>query len=193
VNIGVFGGTFDPPHYGHLIAAQDAIVELELDKVLFIPAAVPPHKAQQPITAPDVRLRMIRAAVAGDQRFEVSDVELQRTGPSFTIDTLKDLHAEHPGDTLYLLLGVDQVREFQTWRQPDEVLQQAALVMLARAGIEEVPGGDIVYKTVAVTRVDISSTLVRERVKAGRPVRYLVPPAVEKIIADERLYSGSLG
>jgi nicotinate-nucleotide adenylyltransferase len=193
VNVGIFGGTFDPPHYGHLIAAQDAYAELALDKVLFIPARIPPHKQHESVTTAAVRLRMIQAATAGDDRFEVTDVELRRTGPSYTADTLRDLRETRSGDAFFLLLGVDQVREFQTWREPQSILENAALVMLARGGIEEVPEGDIVQKTVQVTRVDVSSTLVRERVRAGRPIRYLVPAAVEKIIADERLYTGSLG
>lgn len=193
MNVGIFGGTFDPPHFGHLIAAQDAYADLALDKVLFIPARIPPHKQHENVTSAAVRMRMIQAAIAQDERFEVSDVELERTGPSFTADTLRELRAGRPDDTFFLLLGVDQVREFETWREPRVVLENAALVMLARGGIEEVPQGDIVHKTVQVTRVDVSSTLVRERVRAGRPIRYLVPSAVEKIIAQERLYTGSLG
>ena len=193
MKVGIFGGTFDPPHFGHLIAAQDAYAELALDKIVFIPARIPPHKQLENVTAAAVRLAMIQAATAGDERFEVSDVELQRTGPSFTVDTLRELRQTRSGDAFFLLLGVDQVREFQTWREPQSILENAELVMLARGGIEEVPEGDILHKTVQVTRVDVSSTLIRERVRAGRPIRYLVPAAVEKIIADERLYQGSLG
>ena len=175
------------------MAAQDAIIELELDKVLFIPARVPPHKQGNQVSAPAIRLRMIEAATRDDDRFEVSDVELRRTGPSYTVDTLRELKAARPSDHLYLLLGVDQVRDFQSWRAPEDVLRQATLVMLARGGIEDAGNGDIVQQTVRVTRIDVSSTLIRERVRAGRPIRYLVPAAVEKIIADERLYTGSLG
>ena len=193
MKVGIFGGTFDPPHFGHLIAAQDAYAELALDKIVFIPARIPPHKQLENVTAAAVRLAMIQAATAGDERFEVSDVELHRTGPSFTVDTLRELRQTRSGDAFFLLLGVDQVREFQTWREPQSILENAELVMLARGGIEEVPEGDILHKTVQVTRVDVSSTLIRERVRAGRPIRYLVPAAVEKIIADERLYQGSLG
>lgn len=191
MKIGIFGGTFDPPHIGHLIAAQDALHLLPLDKVIFIPALVPPHKQQRGISPAAVRLRMIQAATQGDTRFEVSDVELKRTGrPSYTVDTLQELRGE---DELFLLLGVDQVREFSTWHQPEEVLRLAQLVMMARDGIEEPPKGGIVQHIVPVTRIDISSTLIRQRVAAGRPIRYMVPSAVEEIIAAERLYSGSLG
>jgi nicotinate-nucleotide adenylyltransferase len=193
VKVGIFGGTFDPPHNGHLIAAQDAYAELALDKVLFIPARMPPHKQHENLTAAAVRLAMIRAATAGDERFEVSDIELRRTGPSYTADTLRELRETRSGDAFFLLLGVDQVRDFHTWGQPEWILKNSELVMLARGGIEDVPNDDIVRKTVQVTRVDVSSTLVRERVRTGRPIRYLVPAAIEKIIADERLYTGSLG
>src|SRR5688572_24174331 len=178
---------------GHLIAAQDTFDALSLDKLLFIPARVPPHKQHETVSPADVRLRMVSAAIDGDERFEVSDVELQRTGPSYTIDTLRQLKERFPADTLFLLVGVDQVREFATWREPEEVLRCAQLVMLTRAGIEEAPQGDIVHTTVPVTRIDISSTLVRQRARAGLPIRYLVPEAVEKMIVTERLYTGSLG
>ena len=190
MRIGIFGGTFDPPHVGHLIAAQDVLQSIPLDKVLFIPALVPPHKQRRPVSAADVRLRMIRAATHGDARFEVSDVELKRTGPSYTADTLRQLHGR---DELFLLIGVDQVREFSTWREPHEIQRLAQLVMMTRSGIEEPPESGIVQRTVSVTRIDISSTLIRQRVAAGRPIRYLVPSAVEEIIVAERLYSGSLG
>ena len=136
---------------------------------------------------------MIRAATADDARFEVSDVELRRTGPSYTVDTLRELREQRPDDEFFLLLGVDQVREFSTWREPQQVLKYARLAVLARSGVERPDVGDIVHETVRVTRVDISSTLVRERAAAGRPVRYLVPEGVEKIIAAERLYSRGSG
>ncbi|HEX6065236.1 MAG TPA: nicotinate-nucleotide adenylyltransferase [Longimicrobiales bacterium] len=193
MRIGILGGTFDPPHMGHLIAAQDTFDALSLDKLLFIPARVPPHKQHETVSPADVRLRMVSAAIAGDERFEASDVELRRTGPSYTIDTLRELKRRFPGDALFLLIGVDQVREFATWREPEEVLRCAQLVMLTRGGIEEAPQGDIVHTTVPVTRIDISSTLVRQRARAGLPIRYLVPEAVEKMIVTERLYTGSLG
>jgi nicotinate-nucleotide adenylyltransferase len=193
VKIGIFGGTFDPPHVGHLIAAQDALIVLGLDKVLFVPARVPPHKQQENVSPAAVRLRMLEAATRGDDRFEISDVELKRTGPSYTVDTLRELKAMHPADQLFLLIGVDQVREFRTWREPDQVLELARLVMLERGGAEASAAGDIVHQNVAVTRIDVSSTLVRERVAAGAPIRYLVPAPVAEIIAADRLYSGSLG
>ena len=190
---GIFGGTFDPPHVGHLIAAQDALETLGLDRVLFIPARLPPHKQKEKVSEAAVRLQMIQAAAGGNPNFEVSDVELNRTGPSYTVDTLRELHKQRPGDEFYLLLGVDQVQEFSTWREPDEVRRLARLAMLTRSGIEEAAAGDIVYQTVPVTRVDVSSTLVRQRVTSGKSIRFLVPEAVERIITAEGLYSGRSG
>lgn len=193
MKLGVFGGTFDPPHVGHLIAAQDALITLDLDRVLFVPARTPPHKQHKSVTPAPVRLRMLVEATAGDERFEVSDIELRREGPSYTVDTLRALRSAHPQSELYLLLGVDQVREFGTWREPQTILQLAHLAMLARGGVEEVPSTDIVVQCVPVTRVDISSTMIRKRVAAGQSITYLVPASVEKIVAAEGLYSGGLG
>jgi nicotinate-nucleotide adenylyltransferase len=164
-----------------------------LDKVLFVPARVPPHKQHATVAAPEVRLRMLRTATHKDARFEISDVELNRTGPSYTVDTLRELTQQYPDAELFLLLGVDQVREFATWREPNEVLRLAKLAMLARGGIEEAVSSDIVHQNIAVTRIDVSSTMIRERVRTGLSIRYLVPAGVDEIIAAERLYSGRLG
>ncbi|MGQ0560354.1 MAG: nicotinate-nucleotide adenylyltransferase [Gemmatimonadota bacterium] len=189
MNIGIFGGTFDPPHAGHLIAAQDACAALSLDRLIFVPAAQPPHKQHGAISPADVRLAMLRAAVADDPLFEVSTVELERTGPSYMVDTLRALARLFPGDALHLLIGVDQVREFSSWREPQAILRLARVVMLARTGTEAPgPEAGFVRQTVAVTRVDISSTLIRARIAAGEPIRYLVPDAVAEIIASEGLY-----
>lgn len=187
MNVGLFGGTFDPPHMGHLIAAQDACIALSLDRFLFIPASTPPHKLERNVTSPEIRREMLRAALAGNDTFEICDIELRRSGPSYTVDTLRQLRAELPEATFFLLLGIDQVREFSTWREPDAILRLAHVVMLTRAGGES-SQGDFVHDVVAVTRIDISSTLVRRRVAAGQPIRYLVPDAVAAIIEREGLY-----
>ena len=189
MNIGLFGGTFDPPHIGHLVAAQDACTALALDRLLFIPAAEPPHKRDTRLASAALRLEMLRAATATNPTFEISTIELERSGPSYTVDTLRQLWQQFPHDTLFLLIGVDQVREFATWREPEEILRLAQVVMLTRAGSEAAPA-DVVHRTVAVTRVDVSSSLVRARLAAREPIRYLVPDAVAQIIRRERLYSG---
>lgn len=188
MRIGLFGGTFDPPHLGHLIVAQDAYQALGLDRILFIPAAVPPHKQHRETTSPEVRLELIRAAIVGDSRFEASDVELRRSGPSYTIDTLHELEGLYPGAELVLLIGADQFREFHTWRAADEIVRHARLVVLSRGGTEAGPEIEVVHTHLRVTRIDISSTSVRRRVREGAPVRYLVPPAVERLVDERGLY-----
>ena len=187
--IGVFGGTFDPPHSGHLIVAADAFEELKLDVLLFVPAAVPPHK-RGVVATPDQRLRMLRAAVAGDERFAVDDLELRRTGPSYTVDTLTELSSREPDAELIFLLGIDQFRAFSTWVRPDEIVNLATLAVMSRDG--EKPDLDGVYGgiEVPVTRVDLSSTAVRAKAAAGADLRYYVAPAVARIIEDEGLYRG---
>jgi nicotinate-nucleotide adenylyltransferase len=188
-NIGIFGGTFDPPHVGHLIAAQDACEALSLGRFIFVPAAEPPHKRGRGVSPSSVRLAMLEAAVADNPTFEISTLELERSGPSYTVDTLRALATEFPGATLHLLIGVDQVREFSTWYEWEEVLKLAQIVMLTRAGGEEAgPRAPFVRQIVKVTRIDVSSTLVRARVAAGLSIRYLVPQAVEEIIVRAGLY-----
>jgi nicotinate-nucleotide adenylyltransferase len=194
VRLGIFGGTFDPPHLGHLIAAQDAFSALGLDRVLFVPAAVPPHKQGGVSTPAEARLEMLRAAVAGDPRFEVDDLELRRPGPSYTVDTLRELRRRDPSASLSILMGVDQFCALHTWREPLEIARLAEVVVLTRDGIVDVGTPlDIPYRLVPVTRIDLSATEIRRRVAAGEPIRYLVPPAVESIIVREGFYGGSRG
>ncbi|HUF50820.1 MAG TPA: nicotinate-nucleotide adenylyltransferase [Longimicrobiales bacterium] len=210
MNIGLFGGSFDPPHHGHLIVAQDAAVALRLDRILFMPAALPPHKQGRVMTAPDLRARMLELALAGDDRFACSRLELDRPGPSYTVDTLDRLTADQPDARWTLLLGADQYADFQTWRRPDRIRELASVAVLTRGGrrtgwaqrqaagpaarhdpsrtapvVEQLSNGDV---RVAVTRIDISSTVLRQRVAAGHPIRYLVPPPVEAFIFEQRLY-----
>jgi nicotinate-nucleotide adenylyltransferase len=189
VKAGIFGGTFDPPHTGHLIVAQDAALALGLDRILFIPAAQPPHKQHLSVSAADLRADMVRLAIAGDDRFAVDLRELGRTGPSYTVDTLRELTAREPGVEWTLLMGVDQYAEFDSWRAPEEIRSLARLAVLTRAGANPgaaEPASGIAQ--VAVTRIDISSTEVRERVARGLPIRYLVPDAVAEFIFERRLY-----
>lgn len=187
MRLGIFGGTFDPPHIGHLIAAQAVHEQLGLDRVLFVPAGVPPHKRDEEITAGDLRLEMLRAAVPEDDRFEVSDVELERDGPSYTVDTLRRLRTDHPDAELFLAIGADQLSEFGSWKDPDEIAALATLVTFGRSG--ESPDAERwPAEKVDVPEVDLSSTLIRQRVADGRPIRYLVPPGVEKIIRVRGLY-----
>ena len=192
--LGVFGGTFDPPHIGHLIVARDVVDALSLDRMLMVPAARPPHKASredEPSSAA-LRLEMLAAAVEGDPVLEIDDIELGREGPSYTVDTLEALHERHPGDALHLVIGVDQLAELATWRRPDAVARLARLAVLARAGTDPRavdPGVKVPFDVVPATRVDVSSTGIRRRVREGRSIRYLVPDAVRGIIEREGLYA----
>jgi nicotinate-nucleotide adenylyltransferase len=191
MKLGVFGGTFDPPHLGHLVVAQEVHFRLGLDTVLWVPAAIPPHKTGQAITPGPIRLEMVRAAIRGDDRFQASDMELRRDGPSYTVDTLRQLRDERPDDALFLIVGADQLAELSTWREPEAILELATLVGFARDG--EAPGAPEGARIVAVPRLDISSTAVRARWARGEPVRYLVHRDVEAIMERERLYGADQG
>lgn len=185
---GVFGGTFDPPHLGHLVAASDACGALGLDRVLFVPSAHPPHKRGRVRTPAETRLEMVRAAIAGDPRFAADPRELGRPGPSYTVDTLRELRREAPDDELFLLLGADALRDLPTWREPAGVAALARLVVLHRAGEGAPEDAPYPALPVAVTRVDVSATEVRRRAGAGETIRYLVPDPVRAIVEREGLY-----
>ena len=191
MRFGVFGGTFDPPHIGHLVAAQDALTVLNLDRVILVPAAVPPHKLDRTLTSAGTRLELIRAAVTDDARFEIDDIELRRAGPSWTVDTLREFRARWPEARLHLLVGMDQFADFASWRDPEEIARLAQIAVLSRAGAAALAGANAI--PVAVTRIDITSTEIRRRVADGLPIRYLVPAAVESLIARYGLYRGEPG
>jgi len=192
LRLGLLGGTFNPPHLGHLVCAQEARVQLGLDRVEFVPVHAPPHKDVADDPGPEVRLELCRAAVAGDDALGVCDIEVRRPGPSFTVDTLRELDAED--QELTFIVGGDMALSLPTWREPAEVLRIARLGVAERAGarradIEErvAPlGGRIEF--FAMPRIDISSSDVRRRVAEGRPIRYLVPEAVAAAIEDQDLY-----
>ncbi len=194
MRIGVLGGTFDPPHVGHLIVASEVLDALELDRLLLIPSAAPPHKRGRVHAAAEVRLEMVRAAIAGNPCFAVDDLELRREGESYSVDTLRELRARYGDAELFFVIGVDQLREFESWREPEEVTRLATLVAVSREGIDagEVTGGAAAFpvRPVPVTRIDLSATDVRRRVREGRSIRYLVPDGVIEVIEREGLYRG---
>lgn len=179
--LGVLGGTFDPPHVGHLVVAQDVLEALELDRLLVVPAARPPHR--DAILPAEVRLDLVRRAFGGDERIEVSDLEYRREGPSYTVDTLARIREEREPEKLWCVIGADQLLELSDWHEPDRILELARLAVMSRGGDlprpDDAPGG-VAFRAVPVTRVEISSTRVRERLAAGRSVRYLVPEAVRE-------------
>jgi len=191
MRIGVFGGTFDPPHLGHLIVASAAFESLRLDRILFVPAAIPPHKLGMVVATAEQRLEMVRVSVAGDARFHVDELELRRPGSSFTVDTLRALRKQHEGSDLFFLLGADQLRELHTWRDPDEVSRLATLAVLSRGG-DQLPDADRYrFQPVAVPRIDIAATEIRRRVRSGESIRYLVTEPVRELIDSWGLYRES--
>lgn len=183
--IGIYGGTFDPIHHAHLILAREALEQLELEQVIFIPAAQSPHKLDtQPAAAE--RLEMLRAALAGDPFFSIDEQELHRPPPSFTIDTIEFLARSNAGRKLYYLIGSDNLPGLRTWHRFDDLEKLVEFVVLDRSsGATDSP-----YRTIR-RPIDISATEIRKRVAEGRSIRYLVPSAVEEIIRQRQLYQDS--
>jgi nicotinate-nucleotide adenylyltransferase len=199
VRIGILGGTFNPPHLGHLICAQEAYLQLGLDRVTLIPARIPPHKPVEDEPGPEHRLELCRLAVAGDEeRFDVSDVELARTGPSYTVDTLEELHSRAPDHELFLIVGGDIAAGLPSWHRPERVLSLATLAVANRRGTSRatvddalgtLPGGQRA-RFFRMPRIGVSSTMLRDRVRAGQPIKYFAPDAVVSYIERHRLYAG---
>ena len=196
MRIGILGGTFNPPHLGHLICAQEAHRELGLDHVLFIPAGIPPHKRVEHEPGARHRLELCRLAADADERFVVCDLELRREGPSYTVDTLEELTSQSPDNELYLILGADIAAGLPQWRAPERVLQLATVAIAkrrgtARSAVEQalgsLAGGDRA-RFFQMPRIGISSTMVRRRVRAGQSIRYFVPDPVMEYIETHRLY-----
>lgn len=189
MRIGLFGGSFDPPHHGHLLVAGDAFDALGLDRLVFIPASTQPLKAGQAGATPAQRLAMIRLLAADDPRFEVSEIEIDRGGLSFTVDTLSALAARWPSAELMWLVGADVVQTFAKWREPRRIMELATVVVLQRTDdapdLSALPGPAV---PLATRRIDISSTEIRQRVRDGKSIRGFVPDAVAGFIAAERLY-----
>jgi nicotinate-nucleotide adenylyltransferase len=187
--LGILGGTFDPPHIGHLLLAYGALEQLGLDRLILIPARRQPLKSEAEITAPAHRLAMVRCLADADPRLQVDALELDRPGLSFTIDTLRAYRAQWPDAVLHLLLGADAARTFAQWRAPEEVAAVARLVVCTRGeeGMPAAPAG-IVWDRLATRRVDLSATEIRARVRAGLPIRGFVTDAVAAYIAAHGLY-----
>jgi nicotinate-nucleotide adenylyltransferase len=186
--VGLFGGSFDPVHHGHLIVARAVREAAGLREVRFVPAREQPFKGGRHGAAAEHRAAMLDLAVAGEPGFRVEPLELERPGPSYTVDTLRALHAREPGVRFALLVGADAARELPQWKEAAALPGLATLVVFARPGAA-VPAG-LPDRTIVVEapQVDISATAVRARVRAGRSVRYLVPDAVAAYVATHRLY-----
>lgn len=187
--VGIFGGTFDPPHVGHLAVAAEVVEAANLDRLLWVPAAVPPHKASRSITVGPLRRRLVAAAIEDDPKFELCDLELKRGGMSYTIDTLREIREEHPEWSLSLIMGTDLFAGFPSWKEPQEIRELAELVVICRAGAAPPREAEKMgARTVRVTPVDISSSLIRDRVGQRLAVMDMVTPAVLAIIEREGLY-----
>ncbi len=196
MRLGLLGGTFNPPHVGHLVCALEALEQLGLDRVLLVPAGRPPHKEVAGEPGPSVRLELCRAAVSGEAGLGVCELEVDRPGPSFTVDTLRELHERQPGDELTFIVGADMAQSLQAWREPREILRLARVAVAERegsrradvlehmAGLE--PGDHVVFFD--MPRIDISSTALRERAARCASLRFYTPDAVVAEIAARGLY-----
>ena len=189
--IGIFGGTFNPPHVGHLIVAESVRESLNLDKICFVPSYISPHKRKGEEGLATHRLRMVRLAIRNNTFFAVSDVEIRRKGTSYTFETLEALHAKYPDAKLFLIIGIDNFAEFHTWKKPQRIAELATLVVMNRP----MEPADVhrkrlntVTKFTAVPDIQISSTEIRGRVKDGTSIRFLVPEPVRRYIILKKLY-----
>ncbi|MFQ3548354.1 MAG: nicotinate-nucleotide adenylyltransferase [Armatimonadota bacterium] len=194
--IGLMGGTFDPIHYGHLILAEHAFEKFRLDKIIFVTAAEPPHKSGMVEASSVDRFNMTAEAIANNDHFEYSDIEMNRKGPSYTIDTLKEIPRVYGGDVIvYLLLGADEAANFMKWREPQGIMNRSTVVVANRPGFPirdtllKLPS-DVAdrVKILEMPGVDISSTDIRKRVKEGKSIKYLTPDGVIKYILDNNVY-----
>jgi nicotinate-nucleotide adenylyltransferase len=195
--LGIFGGTFDPPHVGHLILAAEACSQLALDRLLWVLTPDPPHKQNQPLTPVEHRLAMVRLAIAEDPGFEISGVDLERPGPHYAIDTLHLLASQYPGAGLVYLMGGDSLRDLPTWRFPTDLVAACLFLGVLRrpgdsidlAALEKtIPGVTAKVRYVDAPQIDIASHEIRARIAEGRPFRYFLSPAVLAYIEEQALY-----
>lgn len=202
MRLGVMGGTFDPIHYGHLVTAEEAVYQFELDSVLFIPSARPPHKTGVKSSSPADRLKMVELAIEDNVTLAASTLEIERAGPSYTVDTLRELHGQYGSEAmLFFITGADAILEILTWKEPETVLSESVFIAATRPGYplrklqDALPAlnsrGEPAIANVRVMEVPalaISSTDIRERVGSGRPFRYMVPQAVWSYVCEKGLY-----
>ena len=205
MRIGVFGGSFDPVHQGHLIVAECCREQARLDRILFVPAATQPHKQDRQLAAPHQRVEMLRLATGGHDAFDVSTTEVDRGGVSYTVDTLAALAAAHPGDTLCLILGPDALAGLPTWQEPERIVSAAEIIAVERESIDDIAAvvtepklsallGPARAERIAATRVrvpaiGIRSSDLRAAIAAGHSIRYRTPRAVERSIESHGLYA----
>ena len=194
--IGVLGSAFNPPHLGHLALAQEALWQLGLDEVVFVPTGQAPHKRIADEPGPQVRMEMTRLAAAEDARFSVSALEVEREGPSYTYETLEALAEERADTQLVFVMGADAAVGLESWRNPERVVELASLAVARRAGVSEADVAAVLRSLgceeratmLEMPRFGVSSSAVRERASQGRPLRYLVPDAVASFVEERGLY-----
>ena len=198
-SVGVLGGAFNPPHLGHLLLAQEAVHDLGLDELILVPTGIAPHKEISPEPGPDVRLEMTRLAAEGVDRVSVSDLEVRREGPSFAFRTLELLADELPGSELTFVMGADVAAGLERWKRPERVIELARLAIAERPGFDRSDVDRTLERLGASDRADrvempamgVSSSMIRDRIAADEPVRWLVPDLVAQLISDRRLYRSS--
>ncbi|MBJ7306032.1 MAG: nicotinate (nicotinamide) nucleotide adenylyltransferase [Gemmataceae bacterium] len=201
MRLGIFGGTFDPVHFGHLALAEECLAAANLDELWLVPAASPPHKGGKKLSRFDQRKEMLELAIAGNEKFKVEPMEADRPGPSFTIDTLLEIHKRKPNDELFLIIGGDSALEFSTWKDPAKIASLATIIVRIRPGFSMPTEQEfisqlgkelgVVPKVIFVAGppfLDVSSSLLKERVSNNKSIRYLLPRAVEVYIQQKKLY-----
>jgi nicotinate-nucleotide adenylyltransferase len=189
--LGVLGGTFDPIHVGHLVLTEQVREKFQLERVIFIPCASPPHKTEQELSSTRDRFEMTKLALEGSSYFFVSDIELKREGLSYTVETLRELKELYKDSEIYFLTGSDVLNEITTWKDPEEIYKLAKIVIGVRPGFDKFdPENHFAKKSIIIniTGIDISSTQIREKVRKGESIKYLVPSKVEEYIRKRNLY-----
>ena len=201
MRLGIFGGTFDPVHFGHLALAEECLAAANLDELWLVPAASPPHKGGKKLSRFDQRKEMVELAIAGNEKFKVEPMEADRPGPSFTIDTLEEIQKRRPNDELFLIIGGDSALEFSTWKDPAKIASLATIIVRIRPGFIMPTEQEFISqlgkelgippKVIFVSGppyLDVSSSLLKERVSNNKSIRYLLPRAVEVYIQQKKLY-----
>jgi nicotinate-nucleotide adenylyltransferase len=197
LRVGILGGAFNPPHIGHLVCAQESLIQLELESVLFVPVGEAPHRELENDPGPETRLEMVELAIEDDDRFAGSRMEIDRDGPSYTSDTLRELHAAQPDDEHVLILGGDQAAALPEWHEPEQVLELAQVAVIERSNWSRNAVGIRVGRLKGAERIryldmpviQVSSSSIRRRIAAGLPIRYLVPDRVASFIDSKDLYA----
>ncbi len=187
MKIGILGGTFNPIHIGHLILAEEVREKLKLDRIILVPAYLPPHKDNSDIIDAQHRFRMVKLAIKGNRYFLVSDIEIKRDGRSYTIDTIKELKKIYPQDELYFIIGSDLLKYLDEWKDLDDIIKMVKFVVATRPGypLEKIPSH---ISTIPIRAVDVSGFEIRQAIRQGKSFRYLVPEMVFKYILKNRIY-----